>query len=133
MILLVDDDPLQAHLTLSLLGQQFGAVHRAADAAEALCLVEQPAFAAELQLVISGHHTKGFGGAAFVAELTDRLAVLPVLVLGMNDESPEDYRGDHIAFLAQPLDSPATGPPDSQNASATEAPCSLGPIQLAGS
>lgn len=87
---------------MSLLGLQFGPVHRATDAAEALCLVEQPAFARQLQLVISGHHTKGFGGPAFVAELTDRVKVLPVLVLGMDDESPEDYPGDHIAFLAEP-------------------------------
>lgn len=103
MILLVDDDALQAHLTLSLLGQRFGTVHRVTTAADALCLVEQPAFASQLQLVISGHHTKGFGGPAFVAELTARMATLPVLVLGMSDESSEDYLGEHIAFLGQLL------------------------------
>jgi DNA-binding NtrC family response regulator len=103
MILLVDDDPFQAHLTMSLLGRQFGKVQRATDATEALCLVEQQTFADELQLVISGHHTKGFGGPAFVAELRDRMTALPVLVLGMKEESPDDYPGERVAFLAQPL------------------------------
>ncbi len=61
-ILIVDDDPLQASLMMSLLGRQFGNVCRVTDAAEALCLIEQPEFAGKLGLVISGHHTPGIGG-----------------------------------------------------------------------
>ncbi len=103
MILIVEDDSLRAHLTLSLLGTQFGEVRRASDAAEALCLVEQVAFAAELQLVIVDHNTKGIGGPAFVAELTDRMPTLPVLVLGGRGVPAVDYSGEHVAFLPQPL------------------------------
>jgi len=102
-ILLVEDDPLQAFLTMSLLGRQFGEVCRATDAAEALCLVEQPEFARRLGLVISGHHKPGITGPAFVAELHTRLPHLPVLVLGTPDTAPADYTDEPVAFLHRPF------------------------------
>lgn len=102
-ILLVDDDALQASLMLSILGQRFGAVRRVADAAEALCLIEQPEFTSNLRLVISGHHPPGIGGAAFVSELRIRMPDLPVLVLDMAGETPADYAETHAVFLAKPF------------------------------
>ena len=102
-ILIVDDDPLQASLMMSLLGRQFGNVCRVNDAAQALCLIEQPEFASKLRLVISGHHTPGIGGPAFVAELRSRKPDLPVLVLGVNGAAPSDYTEPHVVFLPRPL------------------------------
>lgn len=102
-ILLVDDDPLQASLMVSLLGRRFGDVRRASDASEALCLVEEPEFAGRLGLVISGHHTLGIGGPAFVAELHTRMPELPVLVLGAAGESVAHYIAEKVAFLAKPF------------------------------
>jgi CheY-like chemotaxis protein len=102
-ILLVEDDPFQAQLTTTLLGRQFGEVRRVTDAAEALCLVEQAEFASQLGLVISGHHTQGIGGPAFVAELHSRLPNLPILVLGSSDATPSDYTEEHVMFLAKPF------------------------------
>jgi DNA-binding NtrC family response regulator len=102
-ILLVDDDPLQASLMLSLLGQRFGDVRRVTDAAEALCLIEQPEFASKLGLVISGHHAPGIGGPAFVSELHTRIPDLPVLVLGTAGETLADYAETHAVFLAKPF------------------------------
>ena len=102
-ILLVDDDPLQAYLMMSLLGRRFSEVRRVNDAAEALCLVEQHDFAANLGLVISGHHSLGFGGPAFVAELRSRMPAVPVLVLGATDESPTLYADSHVVFLPRHL------------------------------
>jgi CheY-like chemotaxis protein len=104
-ILLVDDDPLQASLMLSVLGQRFGAVRRVTDAAEALCLIEQPEFAGGLGMVISGHHAPGIGGPAFVRELRTRMPELPVLVLGTAGETPADYGETHAVFLAKPFTS----------------------------
>ena len=101
-ILLVDDDPLQASLILSLLEQRFGDVGRVADAAEALCLIEQREFADNLHLVISGHHLPGMGGPPFVSELRSRAPDLPILVLGAIGETPADYAGAHVCFLAKP-------------------------------
>ena len=102
-ILIVDDDPLQASLMMSLLGRQFGNVCRVNDAAEALCLIEQPEFAGKLGLVITGHHTPGIGGPAFVAELRSRKPDLPVLVLGAKGTVSSDYNDEHVVFLPRPV------------------------------
>ena len=102
-ILLVDDDSLQASLLLSLLGRRFGEVCRATDAAEALCLIEQPEFARKLGLVICGHQTRGIGGPAFVKELRTRIADLPVLVLGAGGDDPADYIQANVVVLGKPF------------------------------
>lgn len=101
-ILLVDDDPLQAFARKSILEKRFSHVFRAADAAEAFCLVEQPQFAGQLGLVISGLHMPGIGGPAFVSELHSRLPSVPVLVLGSASEKPADYPGAPVHFLPRP-------------------------------
>ena len=90
---------------LSLLGQRFGDVRRVTDAAEALCLIEQPEFTSKLGLVISGHHKPGIGGPAFVSELRTRMPELPVLVLGTAGETPADYAATRAVFLAKPFTS----------------------------
>jgi DNA-binding NtrC family response regulator len=102
-ILLVDDDALQASLMLSILGQRFGDVCRVTDAAEALCLIEQPEFTSHLRLVICGHQTPGIGGPAFVSELRSRMPHLPILVLGTTAETSADYAEAHVVFMAKPF------------------------------
>jgi two-component system response regulator GlrR len=102
-ILLVDDDPLQASLMLSLLGRRFGDVRRAGDAAEALCLIEEPEFASKLGLVITGNQMQGIGGPAFVNELRARMPHVPVLVLGAPGEAPREYTEAQVTFLAKPF------------------------------
>ena len=102
-ILLVENDPLQGFQRMSILERQFAQVERVSDAAEALCLVEQPLFAGNLGLVISGLHMPGIGGPAFVAELHERLPQVPVLVLGNGSEAADDYSSDGVRFLARPI------------------------------
>jgi len=102
-ILLVDNDPLQAFVRKSILETRFHDVQRAADAAEALCLVEHPQFAGALGLVISGLHMPGISGPEFVAELHARMPSLPVLVLGAASEGPADYAGEGVRFLPRPI------------------------------
>ena len=102
-ILLVDNDPLQAFHRKSILERRFHDVQRVGDAAEALCLVEQPQFAGSLGLVISGQHMQGIGGPAFVAELHLRMPALPVLVLGKAGEVADDYAGEFVRFLPRPI------------------------------
>lgn len=101
-ILLVETDPLQAFLRMSVLERRFPDVERVADAAEALCLVEQPGFAQSLGLVVCGPHLSGFGRAEFVTELHARLPQLPILVLGTSVETAADYVADCIEFLPRP-------------------------------
>jgi len=101
-ILLVDDDPLQAELRKSMLERKFENVARVNDAAEALCLVEQPQFAGHLGLVITTLNMPGIGGPAFVAELHERLPKVPVLVLGGGADAASDY-DPRVRFLPRPF------------------------------
>ena len=78
-------------------------MRRVNDAAEALCLVEQPVFAENLDLVVSGHHRPGIGGPEFVEELHTRMPSLPVLVLGDAVEDSTQYAGENVRFLAKPI------------------------------
>jgi len=98
-VLLVDDDPLQAHVRRSILERHFHDVERAADAAEAFILVEEPLFAEKLGLVVVGLNRPGLGSPAFVAELTLRLPSVPVLVLGRGREEAALYQGHNVRFL----------------------------------
>jgi DNA-binding NtrC family response regulator len=107
-ILLVDDDPLQAHLRKAFLERHYPDVERVSDAAEALCLVGQPHFAKNLCLVISGLNLPGLRGPAFIAELHERMPQVRVLVLETNKESAADYRATdyqtgRVRFLARPF------------------------------
>jgi two-component system C4-dicarboxylate transport response regulator DctD len=102
-ILLVDNDPLQALFLKSLLERRFRSVLRVADAAEALCLVEQPHFALSLGLVISPPTLPGIGGPEFVAELHERQPHVPVLVLGgSSEETDRDSHGGYVRYLSKP-------------------------------
>jgi DNA-binding NtrC family response regulator len=102
-ILLVEDDPLQAFVRMSALEKRFPHVRRVADAAEALCLIEERVFADNLGLVIAGNHLPGLGGPEFVAELHSRMPGVPVLVLGDGFETASDYSGQDIRFLSRPI------------------------------
>jgi DNA-binding NtrC family response regulator len=98
-VLLVDDDPLQAHVRRSILRRHFPNVTRVADAAEAFILVEDPLFADNLGLVVVGLNRPGLGSPAFVAELTSRLPSIPVLVLGRGREESAFYQEPNVRFL----------------------------------
>ena len=104
-ILLVDDDPLQAYVRRSILERHFHNVERAADAAEAFILVEEPLFAEKLGLVVVGLNRPGIGSPAFVAELTSRLPSVPVLVLGRAREEAALYNGQNVRFLPRTVPS----------------------------
>ena len=110
MILLVDGDPLQARWRKSVLEKRFSDVQRVADAVDALCLVEEPQFARNLVLVISGHLMPGIGGPAFVAELHIRMPLLPVLVLANgSDDDAVRLRGRARAISGKPLGAKDSG------------------------
>ena len=102
-ILLVDDDPLQAFVRKAILLRRFDNVERVASPADAFILVEQPAYAEKLGLVIVGLHLPGMGGPGFVSELTARLPYVHVLVLGGAAERPTDYSGENVRFLPKSL------------------------------
>ncbi|MFZ0392703.1 MAG: response regulator [Terracidiphilus sp.] len=106
-ILVADDDPFRAFARCAALERTFYGVTRAASAAEAFIKLEQPAFAANLALVIAGLNLPGLAGPAFVRELSRRLPQTPILALGRSGETAQDYPGNNVRFLPE-----QTGPAD---------------------
>ena len=102
-ILLVDDDPLQASLMTSLLRGRFDEVKRTVDAAEALCLIEQPEFAGKLGLVISAHHTPGSAGRHSWPSCMTACLLCPSWCWARPGEAAGDYADEHVAFLPTPV------------------------------
>lgn len=97
-ILLVDCDTLLAHQRKSVLERRFSRVHRVCDAADALCLVEQAGVVADLSLAIVGQLMPGIGRSALVAELQARLPGLPVVVIGSDRDSAEDFPHPKVQY-----------------------------------
>ena len=98
-ILLVDDDPFQAHLRRAALKSEFAGVERVADASAAFIRVEDPGFQQGLGLVVVGLSLPGVAGPAFVSELTVRIPRVPILVIGRPGEKAADYSAAHVYFL----------------------------------
>ena len=100
-ILVVDDDPFRAFARCAALETVFYGVTRAANAAEAFIRLDEPAFAANVALVIAGLNLPGLVGPAFVREIAARLPTTPILALGRAGESAQDYPGKQLRFLPQ--------------------------------
>jgi CheY-like chemotaxis protein len=98
-ILLVDDDPFLAHARTAALETRHERVVRAAGAAEAFILVDQPTFARDLALVVVALHMPGLSGPMFVAELNSRTPGVPVLVLCRPGECTEEYAAENAHLL----------------------------------
>lgn len=103
IVLLVDDDPMQALVRKSILEKRFSTVLRALDAAEALGMMEQPQFARQVGLVVSGLQMPGLGGPAFAAELHARVPSVPILVLDVNCASVPASADPGVRFLCKPF------------------------------
>lgn len=103
-ILLVNDDPLQAHVHRTILERHFPDVQRARDASDAFILVEEGVFSDRLGLVLVALNRPGLGGPAFVSELIQRLPSVPVIVL-CRDESPALYAGHNVRVLPRSVSS----------------------------
>jgi DNA-binding NtrC family response regulator len=102
-ILLVDEDPLHASVRKAILERKYADVQRASDAAEALALVEQPRFAENLGLVVSGNQHSGIGLAGFISELHVRKPDLPILVIGEKPLDHSELSGYPVEFLKRPV------------------------------
>ena len=103
-ILLVDDNPLRASMRCSSLEGTAPPVVRVSEAAEALCLIEDPSFANRLVLVLTIHFgaaTSSISSVEFVSELRTRMPHLPVLVLGAPQDQETQYQGMAGVYLTQ--------------------------------
>ena len=97
-VLIVEDDPFQAHPHRETL-EKFTNVERAADASEAFIRIEDPGFRDALALVVAGLRMPGVAGPAFVSELMARVPLVPILVIGRIGETARDYPSQNVAFL----------------------------------
>ncbi len=97
-VLIVEDDPFQAHPHRETL-EKYIAVERAADASEAFIRIEDPGFRDTLALVVAGLRMPGVAGPAFVSELMARLPMVPILVIGRIGETARDYPSQNVSFL----------------------------------
>jgi CheY-like chemotaxis protein len=95
----VDDDPFQAYARTAALETVYHRVVRAAGAAEAFILVDDPAFSRDLALVVVALRMPGLSGQAFVDELASRAPRVPVLVLCRNNECTEQYASPNARLL----------------------------------
>ncbi len=101
-ILLVEDDPLQASFTMSLLGRNLATCAVRPMPQRHFVWSNNRSSLKKLGLVISGHHTPG-SRAGLRGRTARPHAALPVLVLGAPDDSPDDYTDEHVAFLPPAL------------------------------
>lgn len=102
MILVVDDNPVQALTRKAILNRAGFEVRTAysADAAfEALDSDEDR----EITLVITDHIMPGESGHHFVKRLWQRRAGMSVMVLSGLAEAEADYEGLNITFRAKPI------------------------------
>lgn len=102
MILVVDDNPLQALTRKAILnraGLEAGTAYSAEAAFDALDHDENR----EINLVITDHIMPGESGHHFVERLWERRAGLSVMVLSGLAEAEADYEGLDITFRAKPI------------------------------
>lgn len=102
MILVVDDNPVQA-LTRKAILNRAGLEVRTAYSAEAAFDALQTDEKREINLVITDHIMPGESGHHFVERLWERRAGLSVMVLSGLAEAEADYEGLDITFRAKPI------------------------------
>lgn len=102
MILVVDDNPLQA-LTRKAILNRAGLEVRTAYSAEAAFNALDSDESREINLVITDHIMPGESGHHFVERLWERRAGLSVMVLSGMAEAEADYEGLNITFRCKPI------------------------------
>ena len=102
MILVVDDNPVQA-LTRKAILNRAGLEVRTAYSAESAFDALETDENREINLVITDHIMPGESGHHFVERLWERRAGLSVMVLSGLAEAEADYEGLDITFRAKPI------------------------------
>ncbi|MCU0663787.1 MAG: response regulator [Myxococcota bacterium] len=104
-VLLVEDEELVRRVTARILKKAGYTVHQAADAKEALALLETERF--QLELLVTDIIMPGKSGIELAAQLHEKWPALPVLFVSGYTEhqfaKSEEPGGDHSAFLPKPF------------------------------
>jgi DNA-binding response OmpR family regulator len=103
VVLLVDDNALQAATRQAILQRGGYIVYVSLDPAIALRQIRQNEFAEPIGAVISDHIMPQMSGSEFVRELRHTHADMPVMVLSGMDDAEREYAGLNVRFLRKPL------------------------------
>jgi CheY-like chemotaxis protein len=106
IILLVDDNAVQAATRRTILEKSGQRVAVASDGVQALSLLDDPRFQKLLGLVITDHLMPGMNGPQLVKELRSTMPTLPIVVLSGFPDAEEQYGGMEVIFRCKPF------PPD---------------------
>ncbi len=102
MILVVDDNPVQALTRKAILNRAGMEVCTAYTADAAFAAIDSDE-RREINLVITDHIMPGESGHHFVERLWERRADLTIMVLSGMAEAEADYEGLNITFRAKPI------------------------------
>jgi CheY-like chemotaxis protein len=106
MVLLVDDNAIQAATRQTVLKRAGYSVETALNPARALEMLHDHARPMDVGAVITDHIMPGMNGAEFVRELRKTMPLLPIIVISGLEEAEDEYEGLDVRFLLKPL------PPD---------------------
>ncbi|MHB8301487.1 MAG: response regulator [Acidobacteriaceae bacterium] len=102
MILVVDDNPLQALTRMAILSRAGYDVQTVYSAEDAFAALDHDG-ADPIGLVITDHIMPGESGSHFVQLLWERRAGLPVMVLSGMAEAEAEYSDMGVTFRAKPI------------------------------
>jgi CheY-like chemotaxis protein len=102
VILVVDDNPVQALTRKAILTGAGLQAETAYSADAALCALQGDPVRA-ISLVITDHIMPGESGSVFVKRLWETRPGIPVMVLSGLAEAEEDYAGLDVTFRAKPI------------------------------
>ena len=103
VILLIDDNAVQATIRQAILQRADYYVIAALDPIRALARFQQDEFPAVIDALITDHVMPGMNGAEFVRELRKTHPALPVMVISGLEEAETEYKGLNVLFLRKPL------------------------------
>lgn len=102
LILLVDDNPVQAMARRAILMRSGAEIVVARSAEEALLMLENTVFRSSLGLMVTDHVMPGMNGAQLTRRVRQLLPMLPILVLSGLADAEGEYNGTHILFRMKP-------------------------------
>ena len=102
-VLLVDDNSVQATTRQAILSHTGNKVSIATSASQALALLENPEFAANVNLLITDHLMPKMNGPQLVAKVREQFPNLPILVLSGLPDAETEYAGLNVLYRPKPI------------------------------
>jgi CheY-like chemotaxis protein len=101
-VLLIDDNPMQLHVRKAVLVDAGMSVSTAGTSGEALALLRPPC-GMRFNIIVTDHMLPGESGAAFVRQLRQLEADVPVLAISGLPEAEGEYAELNVHFLPKPV------------------------------